>query len=143
MPEITDRQQALVRLRAAKTIAVLGVSANVAKPAHYVPAYLVEQGYRIIPVNPRYKGQVLFGETVRASLAEIDEPVHLVDVFRRAEDLQGHVDELIALGPELVWFQLGIRNDAVTKTLVDAGLDVVQDRCTLALLRSAGPDLGA
>lgn len=138
MPEIVDPAEALHRLRGAQTIAVIGVSANPAKPAHYVPLYLESQGYRIIPVNPRYVGQTLFGERVLPSLDEVEGAVDLVDIFRRPHDLPGHLDELLRMRPPVVWFQLGIRNDAVAAALVEAGIDVVQDRCTLADLRGAG-----
>lgn len=138
MPEITDPSEALARLRAAQTIVVLGATGTAHKAGFYVPDYLASQGYRLIPVNPAKAGQTLFGQTVLSSLDDIDGPVDLVDVFRRPEALPGHLDELVRLQPGLVWFQLGIRNDDVARQLVEAGIDVVQDRCTLADLRRAG-----
>jgi predicted CoA-binding protein len=83
-------------------------------------------------VNPGLAGQQLFGEPVRAALTDITEPIDLVDVFRRPDALPAHVDEIIAARPRAVWFQLGIRNDAVAQQLEAAGIEVVQDRCTLA-----------
>ena len=127
-------------LAAAKTIAVLGAHPTATRPASYVPAYLKSAGYRVIPVNPRFAGQSLFGETVRARLDDIGEPVDIVDVFRSGEHVAQHMDELLAMSPrpKLVWLQLGITNDEVAARLVAAGIDVVQDRCTLADHRRFG-----
>jgi predicted CoA-binding protein len=116
------------------TVAVLGIHTDPEKAAFYVPEYLHDEGYRVIGVNPRFAGDDLFGERVRNTLVEIDEPVDLVDVFRRPEHLPGHVDEILAMNPlpRVVWFQLGIRNNAAAQRLEAAGIRVVQDRCTLA-----------
>ena len=114
------------------TVAVLGISSDPSRAGFYVPEYLHDTGYRVIGVNPNLAGQTLFGETVRATLAEITEPIDMIDVFRRAEHLPAHTRELIAAKPRVVWFQLGIRNDAVARELESAGIEVVQDRCTLA-----------
>lgn len=113
-------------------IAVLGASARRQRPAYEVPAYLARHGYDIIPVNPRHAGEELHGRTVLASLSEISEKVDIVDVFRRAEDVDGHVEEILAMRPlpEVVWLQLGIRNDDAARRLGAAGIVVVQDRCT-------------
>ncbi len=121
-------------LETAKTVAVVGVSANPEKPAHYVPEYLHQRGYRIIPVNSSMAGQTLFGEPVRESLAEIKQAVDVVDMFRRAENLDGHLQDILAMNPrpKLVWLQLGIRNDEFAVKLLEAGIEVVQDRCMLA-----------
>jgi uncharacterized protein len=121
-------------LETAKTIAVVGVSASAEKPAHYVPEYLHQHGYHIIPVNSSIAGQTLFGEPVRSSLAEIRQPVDVVDMFRRAEHLDGHLEDILAMNPrpKLVWLQLGIRNDDFALKLLEAGIEVVQDRCMLA-----------
>ena len=127
-------------LETARTIAVLGVSANTDKPAHYVPLYAVEHGYRVIPVNPSLVGQTLFGQPVRSSLAEIGEAVDIVDIFRRAEILPTHLEDILAMTPrpKLVWLQLGIRNNEFAKKLLEAGIEVVQDRCLLADHRTLG-----
>lgn len=127
-------------LATAKTIAVLGAHPTATRPASYVPAYLMNAGYRVIPVNPRFAGQELFGETVRARLDDIKEAVDIVDVFRRGEDVPGHVDEILAMTPrpKLVWLQLGITNDDAAARLVAEGIDVIQDRCTLADHRRFG-----
>jgi len=121
-------------LTSSPTIAVLGIHREPEKAAFYVPEYLHDEGYRILGVNPTFVGQELFGEPVRATLAEIAEPVDLVDVFRRPDAIPAHVDDILAMRPrpKVVWFQLGIRNDDAAKILEAAGITVVQNRCTLA-----------
>ena len=118
-------------LAGARCIAVLGAHVDAEKPAHYVPDYLHRTGYRILPANPVYAGRTLWGEPVRASLADISEPVDVLDVFRRSAQVADHADEILALRPDLVWLQSGIRNDTVARTLEDAGIPVVQDRCLM------------
>ena len=127
-------------LEAAKVIAIVGIHDNPVKPASYVPKYLHEQGYRIIGVNPRRVGTTLFGEPVRATLAEIGEAVDIVDVFRRGPDVPEHLDDILAMmpKPKVVWLQLGIRNDEVGAAVEAAGIEFVQDRCTLADHRRLG-----
>jgi len=121
-------------LTGSPTVAVLGVHTQPEKAAFYVPEYLHDEGYRIIGVNPQFTSETLFGEKVRASLAEIKEPVDLVDVFRQSDAIPAHVADILAMQPrpKVVWFQLGIKNDEAAKTLEDAGITVVQNRCTLA-----------
>lgn len=121
-------------LQESKTVAVLGVHTNVSKAAYYVPRYLDSRSYEIFPVNPVFAGQEIFGKTAVSSLTELTTPIDLVDVFRRSEALPGHVAEILAMKPlpKVVWFQLGIQNDEVAKQLSDAGIEVVQNRCTLA-----------
>ena len=118
-------------LAGARCIAVLGAHVDAETPAHYVPDYLHRTGYRILPANPVYAGRTLWGEPVRASLAEISEPVDILDVFRRSAQVADHTDEILALRPGLVWLQSGIRNDTVARTLEDVGIPVVQDRCLM------------
>ncbi len=127
-------------LETARTIAVLGVSAAPYKPAHYVPLYAAGRGYRVIPVNPLLAGQTLFGEAVRSSLADVGEAVDIVDIFRRAELLPDHLGDILAMNPrpKLVWLQLGIRNDDFARQLLEARIEVVQDRCLLADHRALG-----
>lgn len=121
-------------LRTTRTVAVLGAHHEAQRPAFYVPEYLREVGYRVLPVNGTLVGHALWGQTVRASLTELTEAVDVVDVFRRAETLPGHLDEILAMRPlpRVVWFQAGIRNDDVARALEAAGITVVQDRCMLA-----------
>jgi uncharacterized protein len=133
MATINDAQLREI-LTTSLTIAVLGVHHEPEKAAFYVPEYLHDEGYRIIGVNPVFHDRELFGEPVRRTLAEIAEPVDLVDVFRRAELIPQHVEDILAMKPrpKVVWFQLGIRNDDVAHILKAAGITVVQNRCTLA-----------
>jgi uncharacterized protein len=140
MPEIESLTGIRDVLSRARTIAVLGAHHQPSRPAFYVPDYLHAQGYRVIPVNPTLVGTTLWGEPVRATLAELGEPIDLVDVFRLPAALPAHLGDLLAMKPlpRVVWLQLGIRNDAFAKALIDAGIDVVQDRCTLADHRSMG-----
>src|SRR5262249_56563496 len=84
-----------------------------------------------LPASPVYASRTLWGEPVRASLAQISEPVDILDVFRRSAQVADHTDEILALRPGLVWLQSGIRNDTVARTLEDAGIPVVQDRCLM------------
>lgn len=121
-------------LGSSPTIAVLGVHHEPEKAAFYVPEYLHGEGYRIIGVNPAFAGRTLFGQPVRATLTEIDEPIDMVDVFRRPDAIPDHVEDILAMKPrpKVVWFQLGIRNDDAARVLEAAGITVVQNRCTLA-----------
>lgn len=132
-------------LESARTIAVLGAHDDPSKAAFYVPQYLHRMGYRVLGVNPKLAGQQLHGAPVVATLAELGEPVDMVDVFRRPDQLPAHLPELLALfggssrsSPAVVWLQLGIRHEGVAETLRAAGIEVVQDRCTLADHRRLG-----
>lgn len=111
----------------AKTIAVVGLSGNEHRPGHYVPAYLQQHGYRIIPVNPTLTEAL--GEKAYASLEEVPEPVDLVLIFRRSEDVPPVVDQAIAIGAKAVWMQQGIYHEAAAAAARAAGLDVVMDAC--------------
>jgi hypothetical protein len=140
MAELTTDAELFEVLTRSRTIAVLGAHEAPQRPAFYVPAYLHQQGYRVLPVNPAFAGKALWGEPFRAALAEIGEGIDLVDVFRRPDQLMGHLDDLLAMQPRprVVWLQSGIRNDAFARALIAAGIDVVQDRCTLAEHRAQG-----
>ena len=116
-------------LRETRTIALIGASKNPMRPSHEVMAYLQGRGYRVIPVNPGLAGQILLGETVRAGLSEIEEPVDMVDIFRRSEAVPPVVDDAIAKGARTVWMQLGVRHDAAAAKAEAAGLTVVMERC--------------
>jgi predicted CoA-binding protein len=116
-------------LESVRTIAVVGASPRRERPSHRVMAYLQRRGYRTIPVNPNAAGGTINGERCYASLAEVPEPVDMVDVFRRPEFAGGVVDEAITVGAKVVWMQLGVRDDAAAARAEDAGLEVVMNRC--------------
>jgi predicted CoA-binding protein len=118
----------LTLMRDAKTIAVVGISANPARPSNDVTRYLIDAGYTIYLVNPNETE--IFGRTVYASVRDLPEPVDIVDIFRRSEDVPPVVDDAIAAGAKAVWMQMGIVNEAAATKARDAGLDVVMDRCT-------------
>lgn len=120
-------------LRSTETIAVVGASNRVGRPAYYVPQYLARSGYRILPVNPHHVGQSLWNNPVASTLRELEEPVDIVNVFRRSEDIPGHLDDILAMAtpPRAVWFQLGIRNDDAAERLERSGIEVIQDSCIL------------
>jgi uncharacterized protein len=109
------------------TIAVVGASSDDRKPAHAIPAYLQRQGFRIIPVSP--KGGELFGEKVVSSLAQIDEPVDVVDVFRPSEETPAIAKDAAKLGAKVLWLQLGVSSDEAADIAGRAGMQVVMDRC--------------
>ena len=110
-----------------KTIAVVGASGDASKPAHSIPRYLQKAGFRIIPVSP--KGGELFGEQVRASLADIEEPVDVVDVFRPAEEAPGIARQAAEMGAKVLWLQAGVSSDEASEIATAAGLAVVMDMC--------------
>jgi predicted CoA-binding protein len=114
-----------------KTIAIVGASTNPARPVFGVMAYMLRAGYRCIPVNPGQAGKEILGQKVFATLADIPEPVDIVDIFRRQEALAGVVDEALALSPKpkAIWMQLDLRDDAAAAKAEAAGLTVVMDRC--------------
>lgn len=121
------REQLLRIYAETRTIAVVGASADESKASHRVPLYLQSQGYRIIPVNPR--GGEIFSEQVFRSLAEIDVPVDVVDVFRPAEEAPEIARQAIAIGAKVLWLQLGIESEEARHLAESAGLTVVMNRC--------------
>ena len=116
-------------LKQVRTIAAVGMSANDMRPSYFAMLYLQQKGYRMIPVNPRYAGQQILGETVVASLDDLPVPPDMVQVFRKADEAPAVVDEAIKAGAKVVWLQLGIRSDEAAAKARAAGLDVVMDRC--------------
>jgi predicted CoA-binding protein len=129
-------------LETTRTIAILGASLKPARPSHYVMEYLVAKGYRCIPVNPGVAGKTILGQTVYARLADIPEPVDMVDVFRASDAVAGIVDEVLALParPNAIWLQLGIRDDAAADRAEAAGVAVVRERCPkIEIPRLFGP----
>jgi uncharacterized protein len=121
-------------LTGSPTVAVLGIHREPEKAAFYVPEYLKDEGYRVIGVNPQFVDETILGEKVRSRLAEIREPIDIVDVFRKPEAIPEHVEDILAMNPKprYVWFQLGIKHDEAAKKLEEAGITVIQNRCTLA-----------
>jgi uncharacterized protein len=116
-------------LEQTRTIALVGASPRPDRDSHHVMQVLQAHGYRVIPVNPACAGQTILGETVRASLAEIDGPIDLVDVFRRSDAAGEVIDEAIRCRARAVWTQLGVVNEPAAARARGAGLDVVMDRC--------------
>lgn len=114
-------------LRQARTIAVVGLSAEWHRPSHFAAKYLQAHGYRVIPVNPKYPE--ILGERSYAALTEIDGPVDVVDVFRRTEDVLPLARDAIAIGARCLWQQIGVRNLEAEQLVVAAGLDSVMNRC--------------
>ncbi len=128
MPDATETDIRDI-LTTARVVAVVGWSPNPDRPSHGVAAYLARQGYRVIPVNPGQAGKIALGEVVQPSLAAIDGPVDMVDIFRRSEEAGALVDAAIAIGAGAVWMQLGVRDDAAAARARAAGLRVVMNRC--------------
>lgn len=118
-------------LGAVKTIAVVGWSPKPDRPSHRVAAYLAARGYKVIPVNPGQAGQQALGQMVQAQLADIQEPVDMVDIFRRSEEAGAVVDQALAAFPDLtaVWMQLGVEDAAAAARATARGVKVVMNRC--------------
>jgi predicted CoA-binding protein len=131
---IEDRDGIAQAIRDTKTIAVLGIKpeSHGDQAGYYVPAHMAAAGYDVIPV-PVYYPEVteILGKPVVRKLADIGRPVDMVNVFRRPSDIPPHVDDILAANPKVVWFQLGIRNDAAAEQLARAGIRVIQDRCLM------------
>lgn len=121
-------------LRNARRIAVIGIKpeSQAAAPAFYVPKYLDDAGYDVVPVPVYYPEiETILGKPVYRSLADLPEPADLVILFRRPNDVAKHAEEILAHEPAAVWMQLGIRNDAAAEQFARAGIKVVQDRCSM------------
>ena len=116
-------------LSASKTFAMVGASAKKIRPSYFAMKYLQDKGYRVIPVNPGQAGKEILGETVYASLADIPNPVDVVDIFRNSEAALEITKEAIGIGAKVVWMQLGVRNDEAARLAEEAGLKVVMNRC--------------
>jgi len=130
MTTVLHEANALERLQiiqSARSVALVGVSANVLRSSNFVAAYLVRTDLDMYPVNPMY--DEVLGLRSYPSLADLPVVPDIVDVFRRREELPNVVDEAIAVGAKVVWFQLGLRHDEAAAKAIAAGLQVVQDRC--------------
>lgn len=116
-------------LTSVRTIALVGASDNKERPSHEVMEFLINKGYRIIPVNPRLSGQTILGETVYADVKSIPEPIDMVELFLNPTLVDTPVDEAIAIAAKIVWMQIGVVNEAAAAKAEAAGLTVIMDRC--------------
>ena len=114
-------------LKENRVLAIVGLSASWHRPSHFAAKYMLEHGYRVIPVNPQY--QEVLGQKCYASLRDIPEKVDLVDVFRKSADVMPIAEDAIAIGARVLWQQLGVKNEAAAARAVAAGLESVMDRC--------------
>jgi len=144
MPLTTDSEIAEL-LTQSRTIAMIGASDRPDRDSNHVMKFLQDQGYRVIPVNPRITGEHIHGEYVWRELSQIGEPIDIVDIFRNSADAATAVDEAIAAGAKAVWMQLGVVNEAAAVRAETAGLKVVMNRCPkieiprLGLLKRSAP----
>ena len=118
-------------LNTVKTIAMVGISPKENRPSYFAFKYLMERGYRMIPINPGQAGKTILGQKVYAKLSDIPDPIDMVDVFRGSEHVLPIVQEAVALKPkpQVIWMQLMVRNNEAAKLAEDAGLKVVMNRC--------------
>ena len=137
MPLTADADIARL-LEETRTLALVGASDRPDRAAFEVMGMLLAHGYHVIPVNPQLAGQVIHGQTVVAQLADIAEPIDMVDVFRRSEFVSGVVDEAIAVGARAVWTHLGVIDPVAAARAEAAGLDVVMDRFPKIEIRRLG-----
>jgi predicted CoA-binding protein len=136
---IEDNVRAREALLESKRLAILGIKPedHASQPAFYVSDYLQKAGYDVVPVPVYYPDcKVILGQKVCRTLAEVA-PIDMVVVFRKPQDIPQHVDDIIAAHPKYVWFQLGIRNEEAARRLAQAGIAVIQDKCTMVEHRRA------
>ncbi len=131
LPQPLAYDDAAIRriLSTVKTIAMVGASTSEMRPSYFAMLYLQGKGFRVLPVNPRYAGQILLGETVHPDLASLPLRPDMVSVFRRSEDAGAVSDEAVRLGIPVIWMQLGVRDDAAAARVEAAGHEVVMNRC--------------
>ncbi|MEM7541706.1 MAG: CoA-binding protein [Pseudomonadota bacterium] len=110
-----------------RTIAIVGLSATWHRPSHFAAKYLIHHGYRVIPVTPAY--EEVLGEKAYPTLADVPDPVDVVDCFRADRELPALAEQAVAIGAKLFWMQLGLRNQQAAKIAIDGGLEVIWDRC--------------
>ena len=131
---ITDSNGIRELIQSTRTIAVLGIKpeSHADQAAFYVPAHMAAAGYEVIPVPVYYPDVTeILGKPVFRKVVDIGRPVDMVNVFRRPNDIDQHVEDILAAKPKSVWFQLGIRNDGAAQRFAEAGIKVVQDRCLM------------
>src|SRR5262249_45578414 len=118
-------------LNTVKTIAMVGVSANTSRPSYFAFKYLLERGYRMLPVNPGLAGESLLGRAAHATLLDVPEPVDMVDIFRASQHVIPIVAQALQMQPRphVIWMQLGVRNDEAAQLAEANGLKVVMNRC--------------
>ena len=126
---LTSDQDIAELLTETRTIALVGASDRPNRPSYGVMRYLQEHGYRVIPVNPQITGEHVHGEYIWRELSQIEEPIDMVDIFRRSEAAGEAVDEAIKIGAKSVWMQIGVINEEAAARAEAAGLKVVMDRC--------------
>jgi predicted CoA-binding protein len=133
-------------LEEAQVIAMVGASTNPVRASYFVASYLTARGRRVIPINPSQAGEMLFGEVVLSDLSEIEDPVDMLDIFRRSEHVPEIVDDALKhLMPGLksVWMQFNVVNEEAAAKAEAAGLDVVMDRCPKVDMARLGREIGA
>lgn len=118
-------------LNSVKTIAIVGASANEVRPSFFVMKYLIDKGYIVHPINPGHAGKEILGRRVHARLADVPEPIDMVDIFRASASVPPIVDEALALDPlpKVIWMQLTVRNDEAAAKAEAVGINVVMNRC--------------
>ncbi|AZO68847.1 MAG: CoA-binding protein [Mesorhizobium sp.] len=118
-------------LNSVKTIAMVGASANDVRPSYFVLKYLLAKGFSVFPINPGQAGKEILGRTVYARLADLPEPVDMIDIFRASAAAPGVIDEILRLDPlpKIVWMQLGVRHDEAAARAEASGIKVVMNRC--------------
>ena len=118
-------------LRSVKSVAIVGASVNDVRPSFFVTKYLIDKGYKVFPINPGHAGKEIEGAKVYASLADLPEPVDMVDIFRASSAVPGITDEILAMDPlpQVVWMQLTVRDDVSAARLEEKGIKVVMNRC--------------
>lgn len=121
-------------LHTAKTVAIVGASVDNRRPSHWIAGFLLGKGYRVFPVNPKYAGRTMLGQSIHARLADIPVDIDIVDVFRRADEFGAVVEEVLRLPnlPKAIWGQLGVRDDEAASHAESAGIRVVMDRALVS-----------
>ncbi len=118
-------------LEGVKTVAIVGASSNTSRPSFFVTQYLISKGYEVFPVNPGQAGNKIAGAMCYASMKDIPQPIHMVDVFRNSKAAYSVIEESLELSPlpKVIWMQLEVRNDAAAKLAEDKGVQIVMNRC--------------